>query len=358
MHSIIANDYELEIGSILDSSFASLLDKYSDVKKIIVSDDNTSEHCVPFLISNYDGLAEAEVVILPAGEENKSLAIVANVWELLTEYGLGRHDLIINVGGGVVTDMGGFIASCYKRGMQFINIPTSLLSMVDASIGGKTGVNLDHYKNQIGVFNDPEAVYIDPIFLSTLESNELLSGYAEMIKHGLIHSTDLFNKVIEQLDIPFELELELLKESIQVKNEVVKRDPLEGGERKILNFGHTIGHVIEGFMLGSEGMTHGHAVGIGMVFEAYLSTKKGKLSQEEFKTIESAILDVFPVPTFSNDDIQSMTALLTNDKKNKGGKILCCLLEKIGECTFDHEISEQEVTEVFLHYKNQQINLN
>ncbi|MDG1428467.1 MAG: 3-dehydroquinate synthase [Crocinitomicaceae bacterium] len=358
MHSISANDYELEIGSILDSSFASLLDKYSDVKKIIVSDDNTSEHCVPFLISNYDGLAEAEVVILPAGEENKSLAIVANVWELLTEYGLGRHDLIINVGGGVVTDMGGFIASCYKRGMQFINIPTSLLSMVDASIGGKTGVNLDHYKNQIGVFNDPEAVYIDPIFLSTLESNELLSGYAEMIKHGLIHSTDLFNKVIEQLDIPFELELELLKESIQVKNEVVKRDPLEGGERKILNFGHTIGHVIEGFMLGSEGMTHGHAVGIGMVFEAYLSTKKGKLSQEEFKTIESAILDVFPVPTFSNDDIQSMTALLTNDKKNKGGKILCCLLEKIGECTFDHEISEQEVTEVFLHYKNQQINLN
>ena len=358
MHSISANNYELEIGSILDSSFASLLDKYSDVKKIIVSDDNTSEHCVPFLISNYDGLAEAEVVILPAGEENKSLAIVANVWELLTEYGLGRHDLIINVGGGVVTDMGGFIASCYKRGMQFINIPTSLLSMVDASIGGKTGVNLDHYKNQIGVFNDPEAVYIDPIFLSTLESNELLSGYAEMIKHGLIHSTDLFNKVIEQLDIPFELELELLKESIQVKNEVVKRDPLEGGERKILNFGHTIGHVIEGFMLGSEGMTHGHAVGIGMVFEAYLSTKKGKLSQEEFKTIESAILDVFPVPTFSNDDIQSMTALLTNDKKNKGGKILCCLLEKIGECTFDHEISEQEVTEVFLHYKNQQINLN
>ena len=285
MHSISSNDYELEIGSILDSSFASLLDKYSDVKKIIVSDDNTSEHCVPFLISNYDGLAEAEVVILPAGEENKSLAIVANVWELLTEYGLGRHDLIINVGGGVVTDMGGFIASCYKRGMQFINIPTSLLSMVDASIGGKTGVNLDHYKNQIGVFNDPEAVYIDPIFLSTLESNELLSGYAEMIKHGLIHSTDLFNKVIEQLDIPFELELELLKESIQVKNEVVKRDPLEGGERKILNFGHTIGHVIEGFMLGSEGMTHGHAVGIGMVFEAYLSTKKGKLSQEEFKTI-------------------------------------------------------------------------
>jgi len=358
MHSISANDYELEIGSILDSSFASLLDKYSDVKKIIVSDDNTSEHCVPFLISNYDGLAEAEVVILPAGEENKSLAIVANVWELLTEYGLGRHDLIINVGGGVVTDMGGFIASCYKRGMQFINIPTSLLSMVDASIGGKTGVNLDHYKNQIGVFNDPEAVYIDPIFLSTLESNELLSGYAEMIKHGLIHSTDLFNKVIEQLDIPSELELELLKESIQVKNEVVKRDPLEGGERKILNFGHTIGHVIEGFMLGSEGMTHGHAVGIGMVFEAYLSTKKGKLSQEEFKIIESAILDVFPVPTFSNDDIQSMTALLTNDKKNKGGKILCCLLEKIGECTFDHEISEQEVTEVFLHYKNQQINLN
>lgn len=358
MQSIRANNYDLEIGSILDSSFAAMLEKYADVKKVIVSDDNTSEHCVPFLISNFDALAKAEVVVLPAGEENKTLSIIVNVWELLSEYGLGRHDLIINVGGGMVSDMGGFIASCYKRGMHFVNVPTSLLAMVDASIGGKTGVNLDAFKNQIGVFNNPKGVFIDSMFLSTLENEELMSGYSEMIKHGLIHSERLFLAVIAQLENPTKLSQDLLKASIEVKNEIVRRDPLENGERKILNFGHTIGHVIEGFMLNSRSITHGHAIAIGMVFESYLSTKKGKLREKEFIQIESAILNHFEIPAFSNDDIQAMTSLLYNDKKNKGGKILSCLLENIGTCTFDHEISEQEVTEVFLHYKNKQINLN
>lgn len=358
MHIIQANSYHLELGSILESSFEKLLEGYSDVKKVLIADDNTSEACLSYLISNFDALSKAEIVVLPVGEENKTLSIVANVWEILSEYGLSRHDLVINVGGGLVSDMGGFIASCYKRGMEFINIPTSLLGMVDASIGGKNGLNLGSFKNQIGLFNDPKAVYIDTIFVSTLPDAELLSGYAEMIKHGLIHSEDLFQAVLSQMEDPKDLSDELLKRCIAVKNEVVLKDPLEIGPRKKLNFGHTIGHVIEGFMISTGEMTHGHAVAIGMVFESLLSVRRGLLSEEAFKIIEVSLLIHYVLPSFSNDDIGAMTSLLYNDKKNKGDKILCCMLNKIGECVYDQEISEQDVTEVFLHYKNRQINLN
>jgi 3-dehydroquinate synthase len=358
MHIIQANSYQLELGSLLDSSFDKLLEEYSDVKKVLVADDNTSEACLSFLISNFDALSKAEIVVLPVGEENKTLSIVANVWEILSEYNIGRHDLIINVGGGLVTDMGGFIASCYKRGMEFINIPTSLLGMVDASIGGKTGFNLGSFKNQIGLFNNPKAVYIDTFFLSTLPDDQLISGYAEMIKHGLIHSRELFDAVMCQLEDPKDLSDELLKLCIAVKNEVVLKDPLESGPRKKLNFGHTIGHVIEGFMIASGEITHGHAIAIGMILESLVSHRKELLSEADFIKIESSILAHFALPTFSNDDIGAMTALLCNDKKNRGDKILSCLLTSIGTCIYDQEISEQDVTEAFLHYKNQQINLN
>ncbi|MFT5779290.1 MAG: 3-dehydroquinate synthase [Crocinitomicaceae bacterium] len=358
MYTIQAGSYQLELGSILESSFADMLEKYKRSTKILIADENTSEACLAYLITNYDALSKAEVVVLPIGEDNKTLEIVGNVWDILSEYGVTRHDVIINVGGGLVTDMGGFIASCYKRGIDFINIPTSLLGMVDASIGGKTGVNLGDFKNQVGVFNDPAAVYIDTIFLSTLPEEEMLSGYAEMLKHGLITSPELFERVVDQMEEPEELSADLLRDCIEVKNAVVVEDPLEKGPRKVLNFGHTIGHTIEGFLMFSDQMTHGYAIAIGMIFEAFLSMKRNFLKQEDFDKIESAILRHYPMPSFSNDDIQAMTSLLSNDKKNNEGKILSCLLEGIGKCTYDHEISVQQVTEVFLHYKNQQINLN
>jgi 3-dehydroquinate synthase len=358
MYTIQAGSYQLELGPFLESSLVDVLDKYKGATKLLIADENTSEACLSYLITNFDALSKAEVVILPVGEENKSLEIVGNVWDILSEYGVTRHDLIINVGGGLVTDMGGFIASCYKRGLDFINVPTSLLGMVDASIGGKTGVNLGDFKNQIGVFNDPVAVYIDTIFLSTLPEEEMLSGYAEMLKHGLITSPELFARVVEQMEEPEEFSEDLLRDCIEVKNGIVISDPLEAGPRKKLNFGHTIGHAIEGFLIYSDQVTHGYAVAIGMILESFLSMKRNLLSQEDFNTIESALLKHYSMPIFSNDDIQAITSLLNNDKKNKHGKILCCLLEGIGECTYDHEISVQEVTEVFLHYKNQQINLN
>lgn len=358
MKYIDAIDYKLEIGSLEESSFSKMLESYSDCKKVIIVDENTHVHCLPYLITTFTALSEAEVILLPEGEENKQMSIAYSVWEALTEYTVSRNDLIINVGGGMITDLGGFIASCYKRGCNFINIPTSLLGMVDASIGGKTGINLGHFKNQIGVFSNPKAVFIDPVFLATLPDEELKSGYAEMLKHGLISSHDLFFAILKQMENFKELNLDYLSLSLSIKNEVVKNDPIEKGMRKILNFGHTIGHVIEGHYMDSLNLSHGHSVAIGMVMEAYLSVREGKLLMKEYMKIEEGILKYFTVPNFSDDDIQSMTAMLINDKKNDSNEIKCCLLSTIGKCSFDHVISEERFAETFMHFKNMQINLN
>ena len=265
MKCIQSNNCKLEVGSIEESSFKLTLEEnYASSKCVIIVDENTQKHCLEYLITSFEILHNAEIIVLPPGEENKELAIAVGVWEALTEYGITRYDVIVNLGGGLVTDMGGFIASCYKRGCDYVNIPTTLLAMVDASLGGKTGLNLGHFKNQIGVFSDPKAVYIDPNFLRTLPSNELHSGFAEMLKHGLIHSEALFDMVIDAMKSVDQIDLELLVASIQVKNEVIKRDPNENGLRKILNFGHTIGHAIEGYFLNSNSYTHGHCVAIGL----------------------------------------------------------------------------------------------
>lgn len=358
MHLIQSSGYQLELGSILESSFAEKLKLFKNEKIILFADEHTNEFCVSYLLAQFDELSEAEVIMVPAGELSKTVEIVENIWEVLSEYQVSRHDLIINVGGGMITDMGGFIASCYKRGIEFINVPTSLLGMVDASIGGKTGVNLGHFKNQIGVFSNPIAVYIDPIFLTTLPEEELMSGYAELLKHGLISDASLYENVLEYMEEPASISLDLLKEGIEIKNNVVNADPKENGVRKTLNFGHTFGHVIEGFYLGREGVTHGWAVAIGMIFESYLSYKKGRLKREDFQRIERDLLAWYAIPSFSDDDVQQMVEWLSNDKKNRSGKIQCCLLDGLGTCSFDHEISRKEAVEVFLHFKNQQINLN
>lgn len=348
MQTIQANTYNVEIGNLTESSFAELLLKYVDAKKLILVDENTQAHCLSYLLTSFDELSDAEVVVLPPGEDNKQLGIVGSVWEMLTEYGVTRHDLLINLGGGLITDIGGFIASCYKRGFAFVNIPTTLLSMVDASIGGKTGVNLGHFKNQIGVFNNPIALYIDRSFLGTLPDHELLSGYAEMIKHGLIHDAEIFERVMKTMqENPKELDTQLLMDCIQVKNAVVTEDPTEKGLRKILNFGHTFGHAIEGHWMEKGGLTHGHAVAIGMVMEAKLSQFRQLISEEDYATIEEAILGQYDIPSYSEEDITAMIALMSNDKKNTSGKVRTCLLDAIGKCSFDHVIGNTEMKEVF-----------
>jgi len=359
MKIISTSHYEIEMGSLSESTLNDfLLNNYSDSKKIILVDENTRNYCLDYLITEFDTLFEAEVIVLPVGEENKVLSIASSVWEALTEYGITRYDLIINLGGGLVTDMGGFIASCYKRGVSFINIPTTLLGMVDASIGGKTGLNLGHYKNQIGVFSNPKVLYIDISFLETLPIEEIVSGFAEMLKHGLIADESLFIEIVSEMTNMGELSEDLLLRCIEIKHEIVKEDPLEKGSRKMLNFGHTIGHVIEGHFIEDEQYTHGYCVAIGMIMESYLSMKFGRLSNEDYLRVSESLQKFYSIPSFTDEDIHVMIKLLTNDKKNQKGKIMCCFLEELGDCSYDNPVSEKEFLDVFFHFKNLKLSLN
>lgn len=359
MHKIETDGYSLEIGSILDSSFSELLAKqYANSKKVIITDENVREHCLEYLVTNFEGLYDAEIIMLPAGEETKQMDYVENVLEAFSDYGIGRYDLIINLGGGVITDFGGFVASIYKRGCGFINIPTSLLAMVDASVGGKTGINLGVFKNQIGVFSNPLALYIDTAFLQSLPQVELINGIAEMIKHGIIANKDHFEYVRDLMENGGEFDERVLIDSIAIKNEIVKSDPFEKGERKRLNFGHTIGHVIEGHYFDTLEIKHGHAIAIGMVMEGFLSLKLTGLDEGDYMGLESFLTSYYPLPNFSDEDIKEMIEMLENDKKNKDGKILCTLITEIGNSVYDQHVTPSQFLEVFMHFKNRQLNLN
>lgn len=348
MRQIQARNYKVEIGNLVESSFQNLLsDKYVNSNKVILVDENTHDFCLEYLLTNFEELKEAEVMLLPVGEENKVMEVCFQVWEALSEYKISRNDLIINLGGGVVSDMGGFIASIYKRGIDFINIPTTLLSMVDASIGGKTGIDLGRHKNQLGTFTDPKAIFIDLGFLQTLPQDEILNGYAEMLKHALIFDENYWKDLISISSMNDLLEIRKIEKSIFLKNKVVEADPIEKKERKKLNFGHTIGHALEGFYLDENPISHGHAVAIGMLGEAFLSYKREILSELQWLEIQVILTTVFPAIPFQKEDIPMLIELMKNDKKNFEGEIKCCVLTKIGECIFDQNVGEKELNEVF-----------
>ncbi len=343
----------IEIGSIVSSSFERLLtEKYAHSRKIILVDENTHDNCLEYLITSFPVLEEAEVMLLPVGEENKVMEVCFQVWEALSEYGMVRSDVVINLGGGVVTDMGGFIASVFKRGLDFINVPTSLLGMVDAAIGGKNGIDLGSYKNQLGVFQHPVAIYVDPIFLQTLPVEELVSGYAEMIKHTLIADKEQW-KLLHQLDPIKLLKTQhyetLIIRSIEIKTTVVNADPKEAGMRKVLNFGHTIGHAIEGFCLQTEPVAHGHAVALGMIAESYISFKREKISQRELLEITNYLTQIYPHIPLDESDKNDVLELLKHDKKNEKDTVMCVLLDGIGNCVYNQAITEKEAYEALLY---------
>jgi len=332
----------VEVGSILESSFQSMLDnEFSNSKKIVMVDENTQEECWPYLLTIFEGLEDAEVIVLPSGEENKVMEVCFQVWEAFTNYGIQRGDLIINLGGGVITDMGGLIASLFKRGLRFINIPTSLLAMVDASVGGKTGINLGQYKNQLGVFAFPELTICDPIFLKTLSEKELISGTAEMYKHAIISSEEHW-KTLKTLSVN-NVSSDVIYNSIQIKAEVVDNDPTEKGLRKVLNLGHTIGHAIEGFFIEDHVYTHGQCVAWGIVVESKVSEQLGHLSKENFNEISDVIRDKFPPMTIAKENFDVLIALMKNDKKNNSSKINFSLPSKIGAVLIDQQVDEDTI---------------
>jgi 3-dehydroquinate synthase len=342
--------------SLAESPLQQLLDtKFVHSKKVIIVDENTNEFCLEYLLTSITGLEDAEVMMLPAGEENKVLEICFQVWEALTDYGIGRKDLIINLGGGVVTDTGGFIAAVFKRGVPFLHIPTSLLGMVDAAIGGKTGIDLGPYKNQLGTFTMPEMTIVDTAFLGTLPQEEVLNGFAEMVKHALIADIELWNAFLQLERIEANELIPFIEKSAAIKMQIVTEDPTEEGQRKLLNFGHTVGHALEGYFLSTETpISHGLAVVLGMIAEIHLSVELGYLSSHDQELIVSSLKKWFPlinIPMFENEQV---IQLMKNDKKNSENKIKAALLKKTGKGIFD-QISTDEGILSALDYLRQHI---
>ncbi len=341
----------IEWGPLLNSTFSSALAPFASRKIAILVDENTHDHCLEFLITGFEALAEAEVIMLPAGEENKVLEVCFQVWETLTEAGFGRHDLLINLGGGMVTDLGGFVASVYKRGLAFINVPTTLLAMVDAAVGGKTGIDFAGYKNQIGTFRAAQATYIDTGFLHTLPSQEWANGFAELLKHALISDAQLWQNLSKIQDIQNELRSETIQQGVQIKLEIVAQDPTETGLRKILNFGHTIGHALESYYLNTETpLSHGHAVAIGLLLESHLSVELSTLTKEEFLSIETQIKNTYKLQI--PNDTEGLWALMQQDKKNDNGEVRMCMLSQIGSCIFDKNLTFEDFEKVLSGYSS------
>ncbi len=277
------------------------------------------------------------------------------VWHSLTELGGDRKSIILNLGGGVITDIGGFIACTFKRGIDFINIPTTLLSMVDASIGGKNGVDLGNLKNQIGIIREPKSVVIDTQFLETLPGEQMRSGFAEMLKHGLIFDKNYWNKLKDITSLNTNDLDALIHQSVEIKNKIVSQDLTENGIRKALNFGHTLGHAIESYFLENEekkSLLHGEAIAVGMILESYISKEKGLIQEEEYHEIKYVLSDIYEAVPFEQNDIKNCIDLLIYDKKNEFGNVQFALLDKIGNCKINESSTNELIYSAFADYKS------
>lgn len=360
LNPIISNNYAIVFGQSgyheLNNWIAS--QKYS--KLFLITDSNSNELCSTHFLQQIETDLTIEIIEFENGEANKNITTCVEIWKTLTELGGDRKSLVLNLGGGVVSDLGGFVASTFKRGIDFINIPTTLLAMVDAAVGGKNGVDLDHLKNQIGTINNPKMVLIDSEFLESLSQPEMRSGLAEMLKHGLIFDKKYWNSLAIPLQeksqkIDFDDFDQLIYESINIKNQIVMQDPTENGIRKALNFGHTLGHAIESYFLESEHKTtllHGEAIAIGMILESFISMKKELISMKDYLEIKTTINTVFEKIEITESDIKPILDLLVHDKKNEYGKIQFALLNGIGGISIDQIVENQFILEAFLDYKS------
>lgn len=312
----------------------------------VLMDENTKQHCYPLVRKTLPDHHSIEVL---AGEENKTLATCSTVWSRLTELGFDRHSLLIVLGGGVLGDLGGFCAATYKRGIDFVLLPTTLLAQVDASVGGKLGIDFLHYKNHIGLFQVPTATLIGTDFLKTLPEREIRSGFAEVIKHCLISDKAMWDTIrvkgMEHQDLQ-----SLIRHSVEFKSSIIKEDPKEAGLRKVLNFGHTVGHAVESYFL-SKGnrIFHGEAIAIGMICESFIARKKGMISEEALAQIGSYISAVFSKIALPSQ-VEGILDLMAQDKKNKGDKILMALPKEIGKAVWDVEASKKEIENSLGYY--------
>lgn len=319
----------------------------------VLGDENTLAHCLPELLAHVPALREAPLMQVRSGEASKDLEVCRALWGHLAEEAADRHTILVDLGGGVITDLGGFVAATFKRGIRFVHVPTTLMGQVDASIGGKTAIDLLGVKNLVGVFADPWAVFLHTGFLRTLGKRELLNGVAEMIKHGLVrdaaHWTALRRAQLHDLDAL----TPLIVRSASIKAQVVSEDPHEQGPRKELNFGHTIGHALEAFALESVDRTllHGEAVAIGMVCETWLSWRLGLLERDPMNAIQEHLMKLYPAFHLQEADHHRVIALMRNDKKNAGDEFRCTLLTGIGSARVDVPVTAAQVGDALDHYR-------
>ncbi|MBQ0908998.1 3-dehydroquinate synthase [Flavobacterium sp. F-328] len=355
MQTIQANNYPIHFNEEAYQALNTHLQNTSYSSIFIIVDNNTNEFCLPNFLPLLETDVAIEIIEFEDGEENKNIETCVQIWNVLTELGADRKSLVINLGGGVVTDLGGFVASTFKRGIDFIHIPTTLLSMVDASVGGKNGVDLGNLKNQIGVINVPLMVLIDTQYLETVPQTEMRSGLAEMLKHGLIYDRTYWNQFLDLAAIDYTDFDALIYRSVEIKNEIVTQDPTEKNIRKALNFGHTLGHAIESYFLESTEKTtllHGEAIAVGMILESFIAMKKGLLTEEDYIEIKNCIQSIYDAIVFDEKDIDPILALLIHDKKNEYGTIQFALIEGIGAIKINQEVENELILEAFKDYKS------
>lgn len=328
-------------------------DELAAGKKFVLVDEQTLQLCLPILLSEVPELKNAEIIEIESGEASKNIEVCTQIWSALSDMEADRHSIFLNLGGGVISDMGGYIASCFMRGIRFINVPTTLLAQVDAAIGGKTGVDLGNLKNHVGVFNHAEAVVISTKFLRSLGKRELLAGFAEMLKHALIADPDYW-AALSKIDFSEVNQLELpILHSIEIKNEIVLQDPTEQGLRKSLNFGHTIGHAIESYSMEGQqnSLLHGEAVAIGMICEAFLSAELGNLSAAELEEITAVLLKLFKPYLIEELAYNRIIELMRHDKKNVNGELNFTFLDSIGSCNVNQTASPQDIKHALKFYR-------
>ena len=336
----------------LEQSIATAIDECEFDRLFVLVDETTRELCLP-LVDSLPCMNGAQVICIGATDQNKTLESLSHVWAELQRGGATRHSLMVNLGGGMVTDLGGFAAATFKRGISFINVPTTLLSMVDASVGGKTGINFGGLKNEVGVFKNANSVILNTVFLKTMDSNNIRSGYAEMLKHGLISNEQMWAELVNfDLDQPDLWQLQrMVADSVKVKEKIVLEDPTEKGIRKALNLGHTVGHAFESLALKRKPVLHGYAVAYGMVCELYLSSMKTGFPTDKMRQTVSFIREQYGRMDITCDDYPELIELMTHDKKNTAGRINFTLLGGIGDIRINQTATQQEIEESLDFYR-------
>jgi 3-dehydroquinate synthase len=348
MDSILSTNYYVHFQEYAYKSLLNYLNENQHSKLFILVDKNTKRECLPYFLENINIAESLNIIEIAAGENYKNLETCLTIWNSLTEGGADRKSILINLGGGVITDMGGFVASTFKRGIKFINIPTTLLSMVDASVGGKTGIDLEVLKNQIGLFSNPEMVLIDTNYLKTVSKREMRSGLAEIIKYGFTFDQSIWDKIKLIKNMESNFINDLVHRSIEIKNKVVLKDLKEENIRKSLNFGHTIGHAIESYFLKNneyKPLTHGEAIAIGMIIELFFSSKIFNFPLEKTKELKSFVIDFYGKTNININDFAPIIDLMKYDKKNLNGKINFVLLDKMETCKIDVQVSQEMLVE-------------